>query len=423
MDTLALFERLSVALAIGLIIGLERGWKAREEAEGERTAGLRTHALSGLLGGTWGAFAALNGDLGVIGLAIGFLAYTGAMTLFFYRETEQEGTRDATNLVAAMLAFLLGAFAVAGDMIVAAAAGVAATGLLALKPALHGWIKRLTWAELRSALILLAMTIILLPLLPKRTIDPWDAINPFEIWLMTVLIAVISFAGYITVKLFGDRKGIALTGIAGGLVSSTAVTVSMAQLARANPGQTAALVGGSLISSATMLARVFIVVGIVNAALLAKLGAPLALACAVLAVSGYLLVTRPDGVANEEGARALALDNPLDLGGVLKFGALLTVIIVASKIATALAGDAGAYAVAALSGVADVDAVTLTMARMAEGGLDQAVAARAIALVVAVNTIAKAVLGWMTGGFEFGKRMGTAAAAALGAGALGLLWV
>ncbi len=417
MDTLALFERLAVALAIGLLIGLERGWKARDEAEGERTAGLRTHALSGLLGGVWGALAQTHGEGGMVALSIAFAVFASAMTLFFWRETNQEGKRDSTNLIAALLAFSLGAFAVAGDMALSAAAAVAATGLLALKSVLHAWVRRLTWEELRSALILLAMTVILLPALPNRTIDPWGMINPQEIWLMTVLIAVISFAGYVAVKLFGDRNGIAVTGLAGGLVSSTAVTLSMARLAQACPARTSTLAGGALISSATMLARVLAVVAIVNASLLAKLGVPLALACAVLAAAGFALVgMRRAGADAEDGK--LSLTNPLDVAGVLKFGALLTVIIVASQVAAGWAGDAGVYTVAALSGIADVDAVTLTMSRAAPVTVETGVAAAAILIVTGVNTVAKAVLGWITGGAQFGRIMVAAAIAALGVAAL-----
>lgn len=417
MDTLALFERLAVALAIGLLIGLERGWKAREEAEGERTAGLRTHALSGLLGGVWGAIAHTHGEGGMVALSIAFAVFAAAMTLFFWRETNQEGTHDSTNLIAALLAFSLGAFAVAGDMALSAAAAVAATGLLALKAVLHAWVRRLTWEELRSALILLAMTIILLPALPNRAIDPWGVINPQEIWLMTVLIAVISFAGYVAVKIFGDHNGIAVTGLAGGLVSSTAVTLNMAQLARSHPARTSTLAGGALIASATMLARVLGVVAIVNASLLAKLGLPLALACAVLAAAGlWLIGVWRAGADGEEGK--LALTNPLDVAGVLKFGALLTLIMVASQVAAGWAGDAGVYTVAALSGIADVDAVTLTMSRAAPVKVETSVAAAAILIVTGVNTVAKAVLGWISGGAQFGRIIVAASAAALASAVL-----
>lgn len=418
MDTLALFERLAVALAIGLLIGLERGWKSRDEGEGERTAGLRTHALCGLLGGVWGALSHGHGEGGIIALSIAFAVFAGAMTLFFWRETNQEGTRDGTNLIAALLAFSLGAFAAMGDMIVAAAAAVAATGLLALKSALHAWVRRLTWEELRSALILLAMTIILLPALPDRTVDQWGVVNPHEIWLMTVLIAVISFAGYVAVKLFGARNGIAVTGLAGGLVSSTAVTLSMAQLAHKHPARTHTLAGGALISSATMLARVLAVVALLNAGLLAKLGLPLGLACAVMAAAGLALILRQKTAEAGDDGGELVLTNPLDVAGVLKFGALLTVIIVASHVAAKWAGDAGVYTVAALSGIADVDAVTLTMSRLAPESVEAGVAAAAILIVTGVNTVAKTVLGWLSGGAFFGRIMAAVSGAAFCAAAL-----
>lgn len=414
MDTFAYFHRLAVALAIGLIIGLERGWKAREEGEGDRTAGLRTHGLAGLLGGVWGALATLREHDGLIALALGFATYAAGMILFFYRETEREGRHDATDVVAAMLVFTLGAFAVAGNSAAAAAAAVASTALLALKRSLHAWLRRLTWEELRSAIILLAMTTVMLPILPNHAIDPMGAVNPYEIWLMTVLIAAISFAGYVAVKLLGDRSGVAVTGLAGGLVSSTAVTASLAQRAAAEPEKAVTLAGGAIISCATMVARVIAIVGIVNVRLLDHLVLPLAVACAVLAVAGIYFISWRSDAAKDN--KPMALGNPLDVWGVLKFGALLTVIIVASKIATRLAGEAGAYGVAVLSGIADVDAVTLTMSRLAGLELEMNVAARAIAIVVCTNTLVKVVLGATSGGRAFGMPMTISSAAALVAG-------
>ena len=419
MDTFELFQRLSLALAIGLLIGLERGWQSRAEAEGERAAGFRTHALAGVLGGVWGALAAGQGGGGLIALALAFFSFVLPVTLFRYRETQHERTYGATTLVAAMLAFALGAYAVLGNMQVAAAAGVVVTGLLALKSVLHAWVRRMTWAELRSVLVLLSMTFILLPLLPNRAVDPWGAVNPFEIWLMTILIAVISFAGYVAIKLFGDESGIALTGIAGGLASSTAVTLNMAELAKAHPAHVNSLVAGTMLSSATMMGRVLAIVAVINAALLPKLGPALALAGLVLGAGGLWLLARDPGDRADKSP--LVVTNPLDLAGVLKFGALLCVIIVLSNVATRYAGNAGAYLLAAVSGIADVDAITLSMSRLGSGPLGLNVAARAIAIVVGVNTIAKTVLGWMAGGKEFGKRLAIAAAAAFVAGGLGLI--
>jgi uncharacterized membrane protein (DUF4010 family) len=418
MDTFELVQRLSVALAIGLIIGLERGWQAREEPEGERAAGFRTHALGALLGGIWGAIAQSKGDGGAIALGVGFAAYSAAITLFRYRETGHDGTYGATTVVAAMLAFL-GAFAVLGDMQVAAATGVVAAGLLALKAVLHDWVKRLTWAELRSGLVLLAMTCILLPLLPNRTIDPWAAINPFELWLMTVMIAVISFSGYVAVKTAGERMGSVILGVAGGLASSTAVTLTLSKLARGHSEERRPLLAGTVISWATMMGRVLLVVGLLNASLLAPLVLPLGLAGAALAGVGFYLLRKPETVEGLQ--RQIMLTNPFELGTVLKFGALLTIVTVLAKLATGHGGNAGVYALAAVSGTADVDAITLSMSRLAAGSLGADVAARAIAIVVTVNTFAKVALGWVAGGLETGRKLLAAAAVALAAGLSGYL--
>ena len=248
MDTFELLQRLSVALAIGLIIGLERGWQSRDHPEGGRAAGLRTHALCALLGGVWGAIAQTKGVDGVLALGLAFSAFSAAIIVFRYRETAHEGTFGATTVVAAMLAFTLGSFAVVGDVQAAAAAGVAVAGLLSLKRVLHDWLIRLSWDELRSALVLLAMTCVLLPLLPNHTVDPWSAINPFELWLMTIMIAAISFVGYAAIKFAGIGAGAVIMGVAGGLTSSTAVTMTLSKLAGEHPGGNRALGAGIVLS-------------------------------------------------------------------------------------------------------------------------------------------------------------------------------
>lgn len=416
MDNVELLQRFSVALAIGLVIGIERGWHAREQPEGGRAAGLRTHALASLVGASWGAIAQSSGDGGAVALGLAFIAFGAAIIIFRYRETEREGTFGATTVVAAMLAFSLGAFAVLGNLQIAAASGVAAAGLLALKRVLHDWVRRLSWEELRSGLLLLAMTCILLPVLPNRAIDPWGAVNPFQLWLMTVMIAVISFIGYVAIKLAGGRNGILILGVAGGLTSSTAVTMHLAKLAGIQPEGRTSLLAGITLSWATLMIRVLIIASIINVALLSKLAAPLVLAAVTLTCIALYLLRKPVAAALKP---EIALTNPLELRTVLIFGSALTVITIAAKIATSYAGDAGAYAVAAVSGVADVDAVTLSMLRLARGDLAASVAERAIFIVVAVNTISKACLAWAIGGTEVGKKLFAISIAAIAAGICG----
>lgn len=418
MDTLELFQRLGVALAIGFLIGLERGWKARKEPEGARAAGLRTHALGGLLGGVWGALAVTRETDGLIAIALAFAVYTGAVLLFRYREAVDEKTFGVTTVVAAMLTFALGALAVMGDMAVAGGMGVAAAALLAFKDVLHGWVGRISWLELRSGLLLAAMTFILLPMLPDRTIDPWNTINPFEMWLLTVMIAAISFAGYIAIKAVGDEAGIVMTGVAGGLASSTAVTVTLAEMAKEHPEKVSPLTSGALFASATMAARVLVVVAAVGTSVLPKIALPIGVGgAALLGVAFYFLKQNTNGVERSR----LKLTNPFELKTVLKFGLLLTAITAATKLLTRIGTGQGVYVLALFSGIADVDAMTLSMSRQATDPGSATLAANAILIVVAVNTVAKAVIGWMTGGAEFGKRMMAAAVVAIAAGGATLL--
>lgn len=417
-------ERLAVALAIGLLIGLERGWQARKEGEGERTAGVRTFALSSVLGGLWATLSQQHGGAGVVALAAAFVAFSGAIVLFRYRETGHDGTFGATTVVAAMLAFTLGAAAVLGSMQVAGAAGVAVAGLLVLKKALHDWLSRISWIELRSTLLLLAMTFILLPILPHREVDPWGLINPFELWLMTIMIAAISFVGYVAIKVAGEQAGTILTGLAGGLVSSTAVTLTLARLAREQPAMRAAALSGALIASMTMMLRVLVVVGLVQAPLLARIGPAVAVAAVVLMVAALPFLLRrahggpKDGGPKDGGSKdgELALTNPFDIRTVLQFALLLAILTILARGTAALGSAPGVLALAAVSGIADVDAIVLSVSRLSTGALGGEVAARAILVAVAVNSVAKAVLGWVAGGRRFGGVMMLAALAAIAAG-------
>lgn len=233
MDTL--IARLGVALSIGLLVGLERGWQERQAPAGSRTAGIRTFGISGLIGG---ALAALASSLHApLVFPVGFLGFAIVFGAFKLREARSDGDYSVTTVVAALGVFALGGLAVAGDAQAAAAGGAALAATLASREVLHGFLKRLTWVELRSALMLAVMTAVVLPILPDRAIDPWGGLNPWKVWFFTVLTASLSFLGYIAVRSLGARKGFILSAIAGSLVSSTAVTMVLARTAKisANP--------------------------------------------------------------------------------------------------------------------------------------------------------------------------------------------
>ena len=410
MDILELATRLGLALALGFVIGLERGWKEREEGEGHRTAGIRTFALIGLMGGIFGMLS-LGGDR--ILLAAGFVLTGAVLAIFMWREGEREGDYSATTLIAALLTFMLGALAVMGEMAIAAGAGVATVALLAYKRQLHGFLARITWDELRSGLLLAAMTFIALPLLPDRALDPWGALNPHELWLVTILIAAVSFLGYVAVKLMGPSRGLVVSAAVGGLVSSTVVTLTLARLTRENPERVRLLTGAVLASGAVMLLRVLVLAGVVNLSLSLALAVPLLAAALFQGVAAILLIGR-DG---KGGGRpeALVHKNPFLLPEVLRFGAILAAVMLAAGIAQSVYGNSGLMAVAAISGLADVDAVTLSVAGM---GPASTAGVAAVLIAIAVNSIAKSAYAWYAGGGPLGLLLLVLNIAAIAAAAI-----
>jgi uncharacterized membrane protein (DUF4010 family) len=395
MDQTDLILRLGLSTAIGFLIGLERGWREREEEEGHRTAGLRTFTLIGLMGGIFGA---LSQDGNLVLLATGFVTTGVTVGAFMWREGQQKNDLSVTSLVAAMLTYLLGAYAVLGDLQVAAGAGVATVILLAHKQVLHEWLTRISWPELRSGFLLAAMTFMLLPLLPNRTIDPWNVLNPYSLWLMTILIAAVSFGGYAIVKFAGPKTGLILAALLGGMFASTAVTLSLARLARDNAGHVRLLAGGILASGCVMFLRVLVVTALINPRLSLAVAPVLLVATAVMGILAFVFVSARNETEIKDH-KEFNLKNPFDILEVLRFGALLTVITLAVGLARTQPGDSSVLAVAAISGLADVDAVTLSVARFGEVS---SAAVNAILAAVAMNTFAKGAYAWLVGGTQLG---------------------
>lgn len=402
-------SRLTVSLAIGLLIGLERGWQTRDAEDNRRAAGFRTFALSGLLGGVTG-LVSLQTSAAIIGWI--FLGYVGAFTAFHWLEARREGGASVTSVVAGMLTFLLGTLAVVGDLQLAITSAVGVTVLLALREPLHRWINSLNWQEIRAILTLLAMSFLLLPLLPNRPIDPWNAINPHRIWLLAIMIATISFAGYIAIRAFGNRLGVFMAASAGGLASSTVTTLALARLAREHPSSSGLLSAGILVASVVMMLRTGAIALALNGAFLAPLIPALLTAAAVLGIGAAALWIR--NVQQE--TPNLQIGNPLAIGTAIKLAALLAAVMLAAELVRRMFGGVGVLVVAALSGVVDVDAVTISMAKMAGGDIYPITAARAIMIAIAVNTISKTIMAGSVGNRKVGLLVGGISAAALAAG-------
>jgi len=400
-------ERLALALAIGFLVGVERGWRERDEAEGGRTAGIRTYALIGLLGGLAGLLGAPLGGWAFATLGLPFAA---AFIWFKQREQADEHDHSVTAVVAALLVFALGAYAVLGDAATAAGAGVVVTALLAFKAVLHGWLQRLTWPELRSALVLLAMTLVALPLLPDRGFGPHAIVNPHELWLLTIVMAGVSFAAYALVKVFGPSRGLIAASLAGALVSSTAVTLNLARVARSERGHVRLAAGGALLAGGVMALRILGVVAVLGPVLLAHIALPLAAFAGVSGLAAWAAIGRGSGPAPGAG---WPMKSPFEFGLVLKLALVLGAVLAAARALTAVYGSAGLLPLSALAGLVDVDAVALAVARMsAREGLDPALGAQAVLLAAAVDSLSKTAIALVVGGRAFAAWFGAGTAAA-----------
>lgn len=411
----ATFYHLGVALAIGLLIGVERGWSERGEQEGSRIAGVRTFALIGLLGGS---AALVAPPLGVWIPGIGLLAL--GVLLATAHVVHAQARRDQlgiTGPVAALLTFVLGALAASGAATLAAAGAVVAALLLSSKPALHRWLGTLSRDELSAGLQLLLLSVVVLPLLPDQGYGPWKALNPHRIWWMVVLIAAISFVGYFAVKTAGARKGSLFTGLFGGLSSSTALTLQFSRNARSQPDLGPLFATGILLACGTMLPRMGVILGVIAPALLPP--ALPALTLMSLTLFGVALI-QWRRLGKDRSASATPLTNPLELRVAIGFGALLALILVLAKGVESWLGNAGVLALSAVSGIADVDAITISLGGMSQADLDPRIAVTGIIIAAASNCLVKGGMALAIGGP--GLALPVALPLAIAA-TLGPLWV
>jgi len=408
-----LFIQLIVSLAIGLLVGLERGWQERAAPEGSRIAGLRTFGLIGFLGGLWAVLAERFGAL-TFGLA--FAALAALMILAHREDVRRNRDLGITTVIAALVTFALGALAPLGQVEVAAAGAVLTTALLSLKPVLHRWLLWLEFQDLTAVIKLLLISVVVLPALPDRGYGPWEALNPYRIWWMVILIAALSFAGYVAIKLAGARRGVLLTGLLGGLVSSTLTTLTFSRLARERRAD-GVLAAGIVLASAVMLPRMLATVAVINPALLPMLAAPLGLMAGAAGLGAWWLGRQQADMPPES---KLELGNPMKLLPALKFGGLLALVMLFANAMHAWLGHEGLYAAAAVSGISDVDAITLSLAQMAQGTIAEYTAARGIVIAALVNTAVKGALAAGIAGREMARRVLPVFGLTLAAGALGL---
>jgi len=406
MNDVELLQRVSLAASIGLLIGIERGWQARQVRDGGRVAGIRTFTLIAAIGGIC---ALLPGDAT---LGFGLAGFAVPFGLFEWRRAGLANSRSATDFIAGLLTFILGAYAVRGSMAVAGATGVLTAAILAERKVLHAFLLRLKWTELRAALVLLVMTAVLLPALPDRTVDPWNALNPHQIWLMTILVGAVCYAGYIAVRVAGERRGLLFAAIMGGIASSTTVTWTFARLVRRDAAAFAPVMAAILAAWIVSLLRMTSLAVALAPQLLAPLARPMAAASLMLLVPAALAYR----AAAKGGAKDLALQDPFDLPLLLRFTALFAAILLAAKLFGNKPSDF--FLLASVSGLLDVDPITLSMAKMSGTGVAQSVAILTILIAAAANALAKSVLATAFGGPRLGLCLGACGLLACGAGGL-----
>ncbi|HYG75701.1 MAG TPA: MgtC/SapB family protein [Planctomycetota bacterium] len=424
------FISLGVALGAGLLVGMQREQAALAEGGREDryfVGGIRTYPLYALAGVV---STLLARQLGMWIIVAVFAAMVAPLLIAYASDVRNERDRGITSEIAFVITFLLGVLAaIRGVMdppatryLVVAATAVTLTTLLSLKEPLHALARSISIDDVYATVKFLILAVIVLPLLPNEAFGPYKALNPFHIGLMIVLMAALGFIGYVLIRSLGAGRGLALTGLVGGLVSSTVVTLAFSGRAKRSPEIANACALAVVLASTIMLIRVLILIAVVFPPLMATLIMPVAvMILAGLAGAGWFYY-RGDK-AGQDGDE-VKFHNPFELGLALKFGLLFALVLLASKAALEYFGQSGVYAAAVLAGLTDMDAITLSMADLAKGGLDHRTAATGILLGAASNTAVKAGLAISLGGWLFGKKIAAAFALMIAAGAatVAILW-
>ncbi len=408
-----------IALAAGALIGLERE-QARVLDKKPSIGGVRTFPLIALAGSLSALLAHTMGVWPVLGALLVVGAFLGVS---YYQEWSREEAPGITTQVAALITFLLGALALLPGLplatgqrylLIVASAGVV-MALLSFKAPLHQAVARVSEDDIYATAKFVILALVVLPLLPDRTFGPLHVLNPSNIGLMVVLVAAISFLGYIATRIAGEGRGLAVTGILGGLVSSTAVTVSLASRVRENPKVLSLAAVAILTASTTMFARILAIVGIVDPPLLRDLSWPLGAMTVVGYATASALYFRSCGTLPQ--TEPVAHRNPFEITSALKFGLFYATVIFVAKAAQTYLGDQGLYGSGILAGTTDVDAITLSMARFHREGLPPSTATITITLAAITNTVVKAGIAAWLGGWQLAARVVLGLGAALAAGA------
>ena len=379
----------AIVFLIGALVGIDRERRKAQEQQDE-IGGLRTFILLAEAGGV-AAWLALRLDslwiFAAAALVVGALIIAG----YFASTRGREAALGQTTEVAAVVVFFLGGLVIFGFRDLAVVLAIVTSAVLAYKHPLHGLVLNLSEDDVYAGLKLLIATFIVLPILPNQPLDPWGALNPYKMWWLVILISGLSLAGYVAARWLGSQHGLALTGLFGGLASSTAVTLSFARRSsdrNAPAGMAEALAAGLLLAWTVMFGRIAVEVAVVHRPLLPVLAVPLASMGIAAALAAGVFYWRSRS-ADTQPAENVPLKNPFSLTSAARFALLFTVVELAVKLVQTYWPGRGFYAVAALAGLTDVDAITLSMAQYAKDGGSPQDAAVSIAIAALTNTLVK----------------------------------
>jgi uncharacterized membrane protein (DUF4010 family) len=396
---------IGLALGLGLLVGIQRGWSLRNLAEGTRFAGIRTFGLLGLAGGIAGT---LYGT--AQGPALIMLAAAAALIVIGYRRMSNNDSQiSGTASMVGLITLASGFVAATGEYLLGTIIVVAMVMLLSMRSSLHRWVSHLSEKEMLAIARFAVIALVILPILPDRGLGPYDAWNPRQLWLVVVMVSGFSFAGYFATKLLGPKRGVIAAACAGAMVSSTAVTAALA--ARMKQGQGDPRIQAAAISAASvvMFLRVLLLVALLAPFALGKLAllvAPAVLVSLAFA-AWYLRMARP-GSANgedEEGAEPhqANLRNPFDLGPALLLTGMVMVFTLIARYVLAYYGDQELAIVLAISGTVDVDSAIITMGSLPPGAIAADIAAVVLAVPAVLNTLFKSSIAVSLGGWKQGK--------------------
>ncbi len=384
---------LAIAIGLGLLVGMQREWVA------DKPIGLRSFALISTIGGLVGLFAA---QYGAWILAAGLIAITIAIYTHSYLLSRQIEMTGTTTELAAIAMFLVGALATSGFIAGAVVLGGVVTLLLHWKAPMHTWVVRLGEVEFQAIARFVLISLVVLPILPNTAYGPYSVLNPWQIWLMVVLIVSINLAAYVTLKVSSGKIGALLSGVLGGLISSTATTVSFSTRSRSDRMVVPIAGVVILVASALVYLRITVEIAVVARGLLPELVIPIIAFLGLFAVVVGVQLFRLPTIAAEE----LETSNPAELKTALSFAALYSVVLFISAAVNEQFGEAMLYPVAFISGLTDVDAITLSIGRLfVESRIDEDIAWRVIFVASLSNLAFKAGIVAFIGGPHLRRRI------------------